>query len=160
LHGRGLFSGEASTATLARQLGYATIGKGRAAAVQDVIREGLEHHLPQVPGLFVQSKDGRSYWTISGTGGLAIPVRDERKRLVAVSVGADAPKGGAKYLWLSSKKRGGAGPGALLPCPAVWRADRHRARHRRSPQGRSGHPPRQDADHWCARRRELPVVLR
>jgi P4 family phage/plasmid primase-like protien len=102
-----------------RAAGYCTLGKGRATAIRGLIQDGLEPHLPHVPGFFVREKeDGSSYWTVTGGGGLLIPVRDTQTRVVALLLRPDnRPGSGAKYLWLSSKRRGGAGPGTPVHVP-------------------------------------------
>jgi hypothetical protein len=57
-----------------RRIGYRSLeDKGRAKAVQALIQAGLEKHLPQVPGFFVQEKGTFRYWTVSGPVGLLIP---------------------------------------------------------------------------------------
>jgi P4 family phage/plasmid primase-like protien len=97
--------------------GYFTLGKGRAKMAYALVRAGLEQYMPLVPGLFVQEKDGKHYWSISGLGGLGIPIRNVQRRIVAVQVRADEPQEGGKYKFLSTKKRGGAGPGAPIHVP-------------------------------------------
>jgi putative DNA primase/helicase len=107
--------------------GYATIDRGRVRAVQEVVRAGLERHLPTVPGFFVQEKDGRRWWSLTGRGGLAVPVRDPQGLIVALLVRADGSGKGGKYTYLSTKKRGGAGPGAPVHFP-LFTGDRARVR--------------------------------
>jgi hypothetical protein len=72
--------------------------------------------LPIVPGFFVAEHEGR-YWTVGGLPGLLIPVRDCQGRIVAVLYRPDEQTEGGKYRWLSSKKRGGPGPGAPIHVP-------------------------------------------
>jgi hypothetical protein len=93
--------------------GYRTLGKGRARAVYEVVQAGLEQHLPRTPGFFVQEKPGCApYWSLAGRGGLLVPVRDARGRVVALLVRADDGPPGPRYCYLSSKRRGGPGPGS------------------------------------------------
>jgi hypothetical protein len=118
LDNRGFSTEKESAAAAVRRLQYRTLpGPGRAAVVQKLIQQGLEDQLPTVPGFFVQDKDGRRYWTVSGGAGLLIPVRDEKRRIVALLVRPDDAKPGKKYLYLSSKRRGGPGPGAPVHVP-------------------------------------------
>jgi putative DNA primase/helicase len=108
--------------------GYRTLGKGRATALRELIRAGLERHLPLIPGCFVQEQEeGKRYWTLAGRGGLVVPVRDVQGRIVALLVRADEPGKGGKYTYLSSKRRGGAGPGSPTHFP-LYDGDRGRLR--------------------------------
>jgi P4 family phage/plasmid primase-like protien len=117
LKGRGLTSG-------LRAAGYRTLGKGRARAAHAVVEAGLEHLLPRVPGFFVQERPGgQPYWSLAGRGGLLIPVRDIKRRVVALLVRADTGQQGAKYHYLSSKRRGGAGPGSPVHVPLLFKGD-------------------------------------
>ncbi|HZT79110.1 MAG TPA: phage/plasmid primase, P4 family [Gemmataceae bacterium] len=105
-------------AVLFDKAGYRTLGKGRATAAYAVVRAGLESLLPRVPGFFVRHKpDGSRHWTVGGPGGLLVPVRDARGRVVALLVRADPGVPGPKYHYLSSRKHGGAGPGSPAHVP-------------------------------------------
>jgi putative DNA primase/helicase len=65
--------------------------------------------LLSVPGLFL---DDRNALAVAAMPGLLIPVRDTAGRVVALKVRPDdAVGGGAKYLWVSSKRRGGPSSG-------------------------------------------------
>ncbi len=83
--------------TIARQL------LDRGFALEDLLA---------VPG-FYWSKRGRGdgYLTIAGAAGLLCPMLDEKGRILGLQVRPDKPVKGAKYLWLSSDKYGGPGPG-------------------------------------------------
>jgi len=102
--------------------GYRTLGKGRVGAVRKLIEEGLEQHLPNVPGFFVQENDGKRYWSLAGAGGLLIPVRDQQGRLIAWKIRPDkVTQGRGKYNWLTSrdekKNRHGPSPGSPTHFP-------------------------------------------
>jgi hypothetical protein len=97
--------------------GYRTLGRGRWTAVRALIDAGLEEHLPRVPGFFVNDGKRGPYWTVGGASGLLIPIRDVKQRIVAFQVRADFPGEGPRYSFVSSKKRGGAGPGAPVHVP-------------------------------------------
>jgi len=79
--------------------------------------------LAGVPG-FVrkdQKNGSGSFWTFSCAPGLLIPVRDINGRIAAMMVRPDNPLSkGAKYLWVSSKKHGGVGPGIRAHVPLPW----------------------------------------
>jgi hypothetical protein len=97
--------------------GYRSLPERRRyRAVRRLIEAGFEKHLPTVPGFFVAEHEGK-YWTISGASGLLIPVRDAEDRIIALMVRPDDLSNGGKYRWLSSKKRGGPGPGAPIHVP-------------------------------------------
>src|SRR5262249_24509047 len=66
---------------------------------------------------FFRNRAGR--WSLCGPPALAIPVRDARRRLVAWQLRPDRPRQGAKYVWLSSRGKGGASPGVRGHVP-VW----------------------------------------
>jgi P4 family phage/plasmid primase-like protien len=101
-----------------RAANYATLGKDRAKAAYSLVEAGLEEHLPRVPGFYVKEReDGNRFWSVTGAGGLGIPVRDVQGRIQAVSVRVDEDSEGGKYRWLSSKHKGGLGPGAPIHVP-------------------------------------------
>lgn len=64
--------------------------------------------LKTVPGIIF--KDNR--WTLGGAAGMIIPVRNVSGEIIALLVKSDKPVDGNKYLWLSSAKYKGPGPGA------------------------------------------------
>jgi hypothetical protein len=104
--------------TRLREVGYRTLGAERARAARQVVEAGLEQHLPGVPGFFVQEKAGRRWWTVSGVGGLLVPVRDPARRIIALMIRLDdPPKGKKKYRFVSTKPRGGPGPGTPVHVP-------------------------------------------
>jgi putative DNA primase/helicase len=111
-----------------RGAGYRTLGKDRAKACGKLVGRGFENDLPRVPGFYVQEKDGKRFWSVAGWGGLLIPVRDARGRIVALSVRLDDPgPGEKKYRWVSSRAKGGVGPGAPVHVP-IFQGDKERVR--------------------------------
>jgi hypothetical protein len=100
--------------------------RGRYKAVRRLIEAGFEEHLPTVPGFFVAEGEGK-YWTVSGASGLFVPVRDFQDRIIALLIRSDDATEGGKYRWLSSKKRGGPGPGAPIHVPR-FKGDRSTVR--------------------------------
>ncbi len=121
-----------SQSRLRHETGYRTLPlSGRARALVRLIADGLERHLPGVPGCYVKEKDGRSFWTLAGSPGMLIPVRDAERRIVALLTRPDEKKAGKKYLWLSSagKDRRGPGPGKPLPIHVpLFKGDRSTVR--------------------------------
>ena len=96
--------------------------RGRAKIVAKLIAAGAEKHFPHVPG-FIQKTgdDGSRYWTLAGSPGMLIPVRDIEGRIVALKIRRDDAKHG-KYQWLTSRKKRdgkvcGVGPGSPLHIP-------------------------------------------
>jgi hypothetical protein len=95
---------------------------GRAEAVAKLIEAGHEPLLPHVPG-FIQkaNKAGRRYWTLAGSPGMLIPVRDVEARILALKIRRD-DAGSGKYQWLTSRKKRddavcGVSPGAPVHIP-------------------------------------------
>ena len=105
--------------------GYRSLPEGgiRAIVARLVERFGAKT-LTQVPGFHLVGNEVRfSYWP-----GLLIPVRDERGRIVALQSRRDETREDEpKYPWVSSKSKGGPGPGSPphvpLGCPEseTWR---------------------------------------
>jgi hypothetical protein len=97
--------------------GYRTLAKmgraGRAAG----LRNQFGDKVLSVPGFVIREKNGRQYLTLAGASGLLIPVRDLAGRIVALRVRRDEKTEGGKYLWISSKKGGGPGPGSPVHVP-------------------------------------------
>lgn len=91
--------------------------RGRAKVARVLIDAGLEGLLPRVPGFFLKEGDRGAYWTVGGAAGLLIPIRDVEGRVVALQVRADFAGKGPRYSFVSSKRRGGTGPGAPVHVP-------------------------------------------
>jgi hypothetical protein len=106
--------------------GYRTMPvQGRARIAGDLL-DRFGDAMLRVPGVIVREPDGRRYLTLAGVAGLLVPVRDTAGRIVALLCRRDdASDGRGKYLYLSSTKAGGPGPGApahvplgvTAPCP-------------------------------------------
>jgi hypothetical protein len=96
--------------------GYATMpAPSERPAVLRRLRAALDGDIPvDVPGIHAGK--------LLGAVGLAIPVRDHEGQVVAIKVRADSAEHG-KYLWLSSVRQKGPGPGAPCHVPA-WRRSR------------------------------------
>ncbi len=71
----------------------------------------------QVPGLVRREEDGRAWWSVGGSPGLLIPVRNLDGRIVALKLRRDEPGDGPRYLYMSSARAGGPGPGAPVHVP-------------------------------------------
>jgi hypothetical protein len=114
LHRRGL------TEACIKRSGYRTLPlKGR----EEVARPLVEHFggevCSQVPGLY-ENEAGR--FSIAGSAGMLVPVRDIEGRIVALKIRADEAGEGSKYTcskytYLSSTKYGGPGPGSQVHVP-------------------------------------------
>jgi len=94
---------------------YRTLSlRGRARICREIAQDDREAFVG-VPGFYIKTERGRSWWTIAGSPGLLIPVVDAHGRINALQIrqyGADASR---KYSWLSSaNKPNGVGSGA--PC--------------------------------------------
>jgi len=88
--------------------------KGRARICREIAQDDREAFLG-VPGFYIKKEAGGSWWTIAGSPGLLIPVRDGDGMINAFQIRHDGLLTDRKYSWLSSAGRpGGAGSGA--PC--------------------------------------------
>jgi hypothetical protein len=114
LHARGLTDEQIARA------GYATLPiQGRATLARALIEAVGEDLAARVPGYAVCEQDGRSWASIVGAAGLLVPCRDSQGRIVGVQVRRDDPGDGARYLWLSSRSKGGAGASTVAHVPVV-----------------------------------------
>jgi hypothetical protein len=98
--------------------GYASLqGPGRARIARALVERFGAETCVGVPGCYVREEDGRRWWSIAGSAGILIPVRDVCGRIVALKVRRDAAGDGPRYLWVSSAKHGGPGPGQPVHVP-------------------------------------------
>ncbi len=98
---------------------YRTLAMGRSKIAKKLIRKFGKDICASVPGIYLKDDDPKSkpYWSIAGPGGILIPVRDHSGRIVALKVRQDSPVKGPKYLYVSSKKHDGPGPGSPVHIP-------------------------------------------
>src|SRR5262249_51780807 len=98
--------------------GYRTLpGQGRPRIAKG-LRERFGDKLLRVPSFVV--KDGRAgrYLTLCGPAGLVVPCRDRAGRVVALKVRRDEAGGrGPRYVYVSSRRHNGPGPGAPAHVP-------------------------------------------
>jgi hypothetical protein len=93
--------------------GYRTLPlEGRSAIAREVVARIGETVARGVPGLYVGGDEARTWWTLAGSPGLLIPVRDTEGRIVALKVRRDDAGDGPRYLYVSSASKGG--PSACL----------------------------------------------
>ncbi|HUY32008.1 MAG TPA: DUF927 domain-containing protein [Pirellulales bacterium] len=86
--------------------------KGAATLLLMALREGSLYE--RVPG-FIRTKRGPA---LAGPEGMLVPIRDPAGRIVAFKVRRDASNGDkSKYVYVSSTKHGGPGPGAPAHIP-------------------------------------------
>jgi DNA primase len=90
---------------------------GRASAARRVVDRFGPDVSSTIPGVYIAKHDGRQYWSIAGVPGVLILVRNLDGRIVALQIRCDDSAPGAKYVWLSSAKHGGPGPGAPVHVP-------------------------------------------
>jgi len=100
LQHRGLTDSEVHT------LGYKTLpAYGHGDIVKRLQSRGIE--LAGVPGFYLE----RGHWLLAGPPGIALPVRDTRKRIVGLQIRCDTTEAG-RYKWLSSRGHyAGCSPG-------------------------------------------------
>lgn len=103
-----------------RKAGYRSLPiRGRASIVTQLISQGLEEHFPRVPGFTCKTTDDdRRFWSLKGSAGLLIPIRNADGQIVAFTIRPDDPQRGQKYLALTSKANGqGVSPGSQIHVP-------------------------------------------
>jgi len=97
--------------------------EGRAKIASTVISWHGEYVCAGVPG-FIQRQGKRGhYWTLAGSPGMLIPVRDLDGRIVGLKIRSDAPTNSDnRYMYLSSSKYGGPGVESACHVP-VFKGD-------------------------------------
>ena len=108
---RGLSDGEIDRRS------YRTLPRFGRARIAETLRERFGDELLSVPGFVIKQGDVGEYVTIAGAVGILIPVRNISDQIVALKIRRDASGGGPRYLYLSSKKNGGPGPGSPIHVP-------------------------------------------
>ncbi len=89
--------------------GYRSLtGPGRGDLLRRLSADFPAETLMGVPGIWTDGERLR----LAGSPGLLIPVRDVAGNVQALCIRPDEPGEGGKYRWLSSRPRGGPGPGA------------------------------------------------
>ena len=73
--------------------------------------------LRTIPGFIVKNGPHSKYWTIAGSSGLLIPVRDIQQRIIALKVRVNDDDGYGKYRYLSSSNHGGPSSGSHIHIP-------------------------------------------
>jgi len=94
------------TDTRIDSLGYRTLPQnGRRELVTVLQAKGIR--LVGVPGFYLEAE----HWQLAGPVGIAIPVRDTKKRIAGLQIRCDNTEGG-RYKWLSSRGfNAGCSPG-------------------------------------------------
>jgi hypothetical protein len=93
--------------------GYRTLPlEGRSALAREVVARVGEAAARGVPGVCVREEGGRTWWSLGGSPGLLVPVRDACERVVALKVRRDGAGEGPRYTYVSSAAHGG--PSARL----------------------------------------------
>jgi hypothetical protein len=114
LHRRGL------TEACIKRSGYRTLPlKGREELARPLVERFGGEVCSRVPGLY-EIEAGR--FSIAGSAGMLVPVRDIEGRIVALKIRADEAEEGSKYTcskytYLSSTNYGGPGPGSQVHVP-------------------------------------------
>lgn len=95
------------------------IGPGRSRLAKTMVSKFGDDVCKKVPGLFIKQGERSPYWTLAGSTGIIIPLRDVRGRVVALKVRADKPGRGPKYSYITSSGRMGAVQDGPSPMPIV-----------------------------------------
>jgi hypothetical protein len=97
---------------------YRTLPSLGRSRVVHTLHDRFGDRVLGVPGVVAREGDGRRYLTIAGPAGLLVPCRDLTGQVVAIKVRRDDPVGDRpKYVYLSSRRDGGPGPGAPVHVP-------------------------------------------
>lgn len=89
---------------------------GRKGLAHTLLERFGEPTLRTIPGAYVKTAGNHSWWSWAGTPGLLIPIRNAVGQIVALKVRAD-DSNLPRYSTVSSRRHGGAGPGALIHVP-------------------------------------------
>jgi hypothetical protein len=96
-------------------IGYLPGSRGRIGIVKQLCKKMNLNpdELRGIPGFFFNGKYGM--WSLAGSGGLMLPVKDHNGHIVGIQIKPDHSRGDAKYIWLSSghqAENGGTSSGA------------------------------------------------
>ena len=118
-HRQGLL-GRGLTETAIEKTDYRSLPRRGRASVARELHTELNDDYDSVPGF---TKNGHGP-TLAGPAGLLIPCRDVNGRIVAIKIRRDGSVGSAeKYVYMSSARYGGAGPGAPAHVPLSVRPE-------------------------------------
>ncbi len=100
--------------------GYKSLaGPGRSKLAKNLVNKFGADVCKKVPGFFIKQGERKAYWTLAGSSGIVIPLRDVHGRIVALKVRADKPGNGPKYSYITSSGRMGAVQDGPSPMPTV-----------------------------------------
>lgn len=93
--------------------------KGRYELADALVKRFGEPLCSQIPGLAVQRVRNLNIWNMSHTPGpgIFVPSRDILGRIEALKIRRDQCDPGPRYIYFSSRKMGGPGPGARVHVP-------------------------------------------
>ena len=95
------------------------VGPGRSRLAKTMVSKFGDDVCKKIPGLFIKQGERKPYWTLAGSAGIVIPLRDVRGRIVALKIRADKSGEGPKYSYLTSSGRMGAVQDGPSPMPTV-----------------------------------------
>ncbi len=98
--------------------GYGSLSRGNRFKLADALVSKFGSKIcGNVPGLYADIERGQRRWRLAGPVGILIPVRDSQRQIVALLVRLNDSDEGPKYVWLSSTRHGGPGPGSPVHVP-------------------------------------------
>jgi hypothetical protein len=98
--------------------GYRTLPMQGRSKLANKLREQFGDSVLSLPGLVTKEGTNGRYLTLAGRAGLLVPVRNLGGQVIALLTRRDdANDGRGKYVYLSSVKHGGPGPGAPVHVP-------------------------------------------
>lgn len=105
--------------------GYRSLAiEGRARLARAVVDAVGEELARRVPGIVQREGDRGAWLSFAGSPGVLVPCRDMDGRIAALKVRRrdDDPREGARYLYVTSAKAGGASAPSVLHVPELARA--------------------------------------
>ncbi|MGE4104031.1 MAG: DUF3854 domain-containing protein [Pirellulales bacterium] len=101
------------TDAMIAELGYRTLPAKCRGPIASSLQRTLAEAFATIPGFVITAKGP----SIAAPAGLLVPCRDSEGRIVAIKVRRDQAGESGKYIYLSSTKHGGPGPGAPAHVP-------------------------------------------
>lgn len=123
-HREALLARGLSPATIERN-GYASLTTGRARAARAMI-EAVGDDVRAVPGYLLRDDNGRTYPSLGGAKGIAVPVRDLGGRILSLKIRLDQlDANGKRYSYSTSSYAGGAPAESAVHVPLDRPSTRH-----------------------------------
>ncbi|MEW6425508.1 MAG: AAA family ATPase [Bacillota bacterium] len=91
--------------------------RGRSGLTKILVDVYGQDVIASVPGFYLNNSNEKPYWSIAGSPGILIPIRNFQGQITGLKIRLDEPDDTGKYKWLSSKGHGGPGPANSVHVP-------------------------------------------